>query len=186
MAYLTVGTVKSICNSRIFKIKIMSITKSYLLELGHELNSTKKIVACVPNDKWSWKPHEKSMSLGDLAKHIVELTVWTENILTKDSLDFQVDYKPLEAKTTEELLVLLDKYEKAVISALNMFDEEKWMSEWKLKSGDHIIVAMPKVGANRFIVNNHIYHHRGQLSVYLRLLDVPIPGMYGPSADDAK
>lgn len=167
-------------------IKEMGITKSFLLELAHEVNSTKKIISCVPNDHWNWKPHVKSMSLGDLAKHIVELTIWTENILTKDFLDFQVDYKPLEAVTTEDLLVLLDKYEKVVISALNVFDEEKWMSDWKLKSGDHIIVEMPKVAANRFIVNNHIYHHRGQLSVYLRLLDIAIPGMYGPSADDVK
>jgi uncharacterized damage-inducible protein DinB len=164
----------------------MGITKSFLLELGHEVNSTKKIIACVPNDQWGWKPHTKSMSLGDLSKHIVELTIWTENILTKDHLDFQTDYKALEASTKEELLTLLDKYEKAVISALNMFDEEKWMNDWKLKSGEHVIVEMPKVAANRFIVNNHIYHHRGQLSVYLRLLDVAIPGMYGPSADDAR
>lgn len=67
---------------------------------------------------------------------------------------------------------------------MNAFDEELWMKDWQLKSGEHIIVDMPKVVANRFIVNNHIYHHRGQLSVYLRLLDIAIPGMYGPSADE--
>ncbi|MGG5578049.1 DinB family protein [Myroides sp. C15-4] len=164
----------------------MSINKSFLLELQHELTSTRKIIACVPTDQWSWKPHVKSMSLGDLSKHIVELIVWTEWITKQDSLNFHTEYKPLEAKTTEELLQLIDVFEKRVIQAIETTTEEQWMESWALKAGDHTIVEMPKVGANRFLVNNHIYHHRGQLSVYLRLLDIPIPGMYGPSADDAK
>ncbi|MTG97581.1 MULTISPECIES: DinB family protein [Myroides] len=162
----------------------MSISKSFLLELQHEVASSKKIISCVPTEKWDWKPHTKSMSLGELSKHIVELTIWTEYVLLLESLDFQSNYEPFKAASTDELISYLDKYEKAVISAINMFDEEKWMDEWQLKSGEHVIVAMPKVAANRFIVNNHIYHHRGQLSVYLRLLDIAIPGMYGPSADD--
>ena len=164
----------------------MSINKSFLLELQHELNSTRKIIACVPTDQWDWKPHAKSMSLGDLSKHIVELIVWTEWITKQKSLNFHTEYKPLEAKTTEELLALIDAFEKRVVVALEGMTEERWMENWALKAGEHTIVEMPKVGANRFLVNNHIYHHRGQLSVYLRLLDIPIPGMYGPSADDAK
>ncbi|MDM1407964.1 DinB family protein [Myroides sp. DF42-4-2] len=164
----------------------MSINKSFLLELQHELNSTRKIIACVPTDQWDWKPHAKSMSLGDLSKHIVELIVWTEWITKQKSLNFHTEYKPLEAKTTEELLALIDAFEKRVVVALEGMTEEQWMENWALKAGEHTIVEMPKVGANRFLVNNHIYHHRGQLSVYLRLLDIPIPGMYGPSADDAK
>lgn len=162
----------------------MGISRSFLLELEHEISSTKKIIACVPDDQWGWKPHAKSMCLGDLAKHIVGLTIWTELILTQEYLDFQTNFEPLEANNTNDLLGLLDTYEKAVVSALNAFDEELWMKDWQLKSGEHIIVDMPKVVANRFIVNNHIYHHRGQLSVYLRLLDIAIPGMYGPSADE--
>lgn len=164
----------------------MSINKSFLLELQHELNSTRKIIACVPTDQWDWKPHAKSMSLGDLSKHIVELIVWTEWITKQKSLNFHTEYKPLEAKTTEDLLALIDAFEKRVVVALEGMTEEQWMENWALKAGEHTIVEMPKVGANRFLVNNHIYHHRGQLSVYLRLLDIPIPGMYGPSADDAK
>ncbi|MBB1151253.1 DinB family protein [Myroides sp. NP-2] len=164
----------------------MSINKSFLLELQHELNSTRKIIACVPTDQWDWKPHAKSMSLGDLSKHIVELIVWTEWITKQKSLNFHTEYKALEAKTTEDLLALIDAFEKRVVVALEGMTEEQWMENWALKAGEHTIVEMPKVGANRFLVNNHIYHHRGQLSVYLRLLDIPIPGMYGPSADDAK
>jgi len=164
----------------------MSINKSFLLELQHELGSTRKIIACVPTDKWGWKPHEKSMSLGDLSKHIVELIVWTEFITKQDALNFHTDYKPLEATSTDQLLQLIDAYEKRVVAAIESTTEEQWMQTWALKAGEHTIMEMPKVGANRFIVNNHIYHHRGQLSVYLRLLDIPIPGMYGPSADDAK
>jgi len=164
----------------------MSINKSFLLELQHEMASTKKIIACVPTDKWDWKPHEKSMSLGDLSKHIVELTMWTEFITKQGVLDFHVDYKPLQAVNAQELLQLLDSYEKRVITAIEGMTDEQWMDTWVLKAGEHTIMEMPKVGANRFVVNNHIYHHRGQLSVYLRLLDVPIPGMYGPSADETK
>lgn len=164
----------------------MSINQSFLIELQHEVSSTRKIIACVPTDKWDWKPHVKSMSLGDLSKHIVELIIWTEIISQQESLNFHTDYKPLEAKTTEELLQLIDKYEQRVVKAVESMTDEQWMETWALKAGDHTIMEMPKVGANRFVVNNHIYHHRGQLSVYLRLLDIPIPGMYGPSADDAK
>lgn len=164
----------------------MSINKSFLLELQHEIASTKKIIACVPTDKWDWKPHTKSMSLGDLSKHIVELIVWTEFITKQGELNFHTDYKPLEATSTDQLLQLIDAYEKRVVTAIESTTEEQWMENWALKAGDYTIMEMPKVGANRFIVNNHIYHHRGQLSVYLRLLDIPIPGMYGPSADDAK
>ena len=101
-------------------------------------------------------------------------------------MNFHTDYKPSEATSTADLLQLIDSYEKRVVEAFESMPEEHWMEHWELKAGEHTIVAMPKVGANRFIVNNHIYHHRGQLSVYLRLLDVAIPGMYGPSADDAK
>ncbi len=162
----------------------MSINKSFLVELGNELNSTKKIIACVPTEKWGWKPHEKSMSLGDLAKHIVELIGWTEFITKSNTFDFHVDYSPSQAKTTEDLLCLIDEYEACVARSIESMSDEQWMENWTLKAGEAIIVEMPKIGANRFIVNNHIYHHRGQLSVYLRLLDIPIPGMYGPSADD--
>lgn len=162
----------------------MSINNSFLVELKNELNSTKKIIACVPTDKWDWKPHEKSMSLGDLSKHIVELIGWTEFITKSDAFDFHVDYRPLEAKTTDDLLKIIDDYEALVSKAIETMTDEQWMESWTLKSGEAIIAEMPKVGANRFIVNNHSYHHRGQLSVYLRLLDIPIPGMYGPSADD--
>ncbi|WP_413513115.1 DinB family protein [Myroides odoratus] len=164
----------------------MSINKSFLMELKHELGSTRKIIACVPTDQWDWKPHVKSMSLGDLSKHIVELIVWTEFITKQSSLNFHIDYKPEEAKNTEELLQLIDAYEVRVSEAIEGMKEEQWMEIWALKAGEHTIMQMPKVGANRFVVNNHIYHHRGQLSVYLRLLDIPIPGMYGPSADDLK
>lgn len=162
----------------------MGIKQSFLTEFEKEIASTKRIIACIPNDKWDWKPHEKSMSLGELAKHITELTAWTVNITGKDKLNFHTDYAPLTATTAAELLDLLDQYQTQCKHALENFDDNKWMENWDLTAGDHVIASLPKVAANRFIVNNHIYHHRGQLSVYLRLLDVPIPGMYGPSADE--
>lgn len=164
----------------------MSIKKSFLMELQHELTSTKKIIACVPADKWDWKPHEKSMTLGKLAKHIVELTFWTESMAKQPVFDLHVDYVSVDAKSAEDLLKAIDAHEAAVMAAIDSMTDEQWMDTWTLKAGEHTIMQMPKVGANRFVVNNHIYHHRGQLSVYLRLLDIPVPGMYGPSADDLK
>lgn len=164
----------------------MSINKSFLIELQHELASTRKIMTCIPTDKWDWKPHTKSMSLGSLAKHIVELTLWTIAITKKDIFDLHTDYIVLEATSGADLLNVLDEYEEGIANAIDAMTNEGWMQPWALKAGDYTIVEMPKVGANRFIVNNHIYHHRGQLSVYLRLLDIPVPGMYGPSADDVK
>ncbi|WP_353139419.1 DinB family protein [Pseudopedobacter sp.] len=162
----------------------MGIKQNYLAELEREIASTKKLIACIPNDKWDWKPHEKSASVGELAKHITELTGWTVNIAEKDKLDFRKDYIPLSVTTKEDLLNLLDIYAKECKEALEKFDDAKWGDKWSLTAGEHIIAELPKFAAKRFIVNNHIYHHRGQLSVYLRLLDVPIPGMYGPSADE--
>lgn len=162
----------------------MGINQSFLMELEKEVESTKKLIACVPNDKWNWKPHEKSMSVGNLAKHITELMVWTVNITAKDKLDFHKDYAPLDAKSAEDLLQLLNGFYEQSKKAIEEFGENKWMEVWSLTAGEHVIAKMPKAAAHRFIVNNHIYHHRGQLSVYLRLLNIPIPGMYGPSADE--
>ncbi len=164
----------------------MTKSEDFLLEYEHEIESTKKLISCIPMDKWDWKPHEKSMTLGNLAKHIVELSLWTKNVVQEPHLDFSGNYTPMRATTKEELLSFLEDAKREVRRVLLDQNDLDWTDNWQLKVGDTVLASMPRHSANRFIVNNHMYHHRGQLSVYLRLLDIPIPGMYGPSADQQK
>lgn len=162
----------------------MSIKKSFLFELENEVRSTKRILDVLTDEHLDWKPHEKSMSLKTLAVHTVEMHNWLAEVLEKDVFDFQVDYKPLEISSVEGIQNLLKEGLERNKRALENFSDDRWGENWSLKSGDHLIRQMPKKEAIRFIVNNHVYHHRGQLTVYLRLLDLPVPGLYGPSADD--
>ncbi|MBA5793314.1 DinB family protein [Flavobacterium sp. xlx-214] len=162
----------------------MGIQKALLIELEREKNNTARILKNLNSDVFGWKPHEKSMSVGELANHIVELHGWVAFALTMDAFDFHKHYVPSKLTTVDELLDALEKgYEKnkKIIEAL---DEATYFENWALKAGDHIIAELPKAGAVRFIITNHLIHHRGQLSVYLRLLDIPVPGLYGPSADE--
>ncbi|GAB1464226.1 DinB family protein [Pedobacter sp.] len=162
----------------------MSIQKSLLLELQREKENTVRMLQALPNEQFAWKPHEKSMTAGELANHIVELHNWVSFVFNQDSFDFKTQYVPSALQTKEELIAILEKgfeENKAIIGGL---EEENYFSTWTLRAGEHVIVSLPKAGAIRFIVNNHLIHHRGQLSVYLRLLNVPVPGIYGPSADE--
>ena len=162
----------------------MSIQKALLIELQREKENTVRMLQALPNEQFAWKPHEKSMTAGELANHIVELHNWVALVFTQSELDFKTQYVPSVLQTKEELIAVLEKgYEenKAIIGGL---EEENYFSTWTLRAGEHVIVSLPKAGAIRFIVNNHLIHHRGQLSVYLRLLNVPVPGIYGPSADE--
>lgn len=162
----------------------MSIQSSLITELANESASSKRLITSVPSEHWGWKPHEKSMELGALSKHIVELYGWIPTILGNSTFNFATDYQPINANTTEELLVVLDELVKRAKQAIEASDEEQWKMSWQFKNGEHVIAEMTKIAAMRYIINNHMYHHRGQVTVYLRLLDIPVPGMYGPSADD--
>jgi uncharacterized damage-inducible protein DinB len=162
----------------------MSISKSYLIELDHETKNTSRILEQIPDDKLDWRPHCKSMSLGELAAHVVELHNWVSKAIPKDIFDFKVDYQPLKVKSVNELKAILSEGLVANRAAIENLKEEDWFKEWALKAGDFEIARLPRTGAIRFIVNNHIVHHRGQLTVYLRLLDITVPGLYGPSADE--
>ena len=162
----------------------MAIKDALIAELTHEGNSTKKLLSRVPMEKADWKPHAKSMSLGDLAKHVADIPHWVHSILKKDEFDFQKDYKGFSVSNFEELMKLYqDKLDDA-IAQLEQTSDEVLMQSWTMRSGEHIIGKMPRVVAIRSVAMNHLIHHRGQLTVYLRLLNVPIPGMYGPSADE--
>lgn len=164
----------------------MSIKEGFLVELERETNNTRRILDRLKDEDLSFKPHEKSMSLGNLAGHIVELHNWVSDALTKNDFNLATDYKPFHPSSVEELKKSLDEGYKRNEKTLDEFPEEDWFSKWTMRVDTYVLGEMPKLGALRFVINNHLIHHRGQLSVYLRLLDIPVPGLYGPSADEKK
>jgi uncharacterized damage-inducible protein DinB len=163
----------------------MAIKDEFIAELKHESILTKKMLERVPLDKKEWKPHEKSMTVGRLATHIAENTKWIVNILTNDAFDFGANFKPpYTASSTEELLGIFQKNIDDSIALLEKTADEDFGKKWSVTRGEQVVMSLPKKAAIRGWAFSHQVHHRGQLSVYLRLLDVPVPGMYGPSADE--
>ena len=162
----------------------MSIQEGLLVEIQRETANTKRIIEKLSDEHWTWKPHEKSMSAGQLAAHIVELHNWVYKAIDKDVFDFHVDYKPTTETNFADILASLDNGLNENTNFVKEKSEDFWFSPWTLKAGDHVLGQMHKLGAFRFIIANHLIHHRGQLSVYLRMLDLPLPGIYGPSADE--
>ncbi|HEX2532635.1 MAG TPA: DinB family protein [Chitinophagaceae bacterium] len=163
------------------------MNKALLAELRQEAASTRKMLERVPFDQSDWKPHPKSMSLGKLACHVADLANWLPLTLRTTELNFAgSDYVQLKASSREELLSAYDGFLQEARTALEKATDEDLMQPWTLRSGEHILFTLPKAVVIRSMVFNHFIHHRGQLSVYLRLLQVPVPGMYGPSADDVE
>lgn len=163
----------------------MSLNQPLISELQQEAQSTRKMLERVPEDKHSWKPHEKSMSLGQLASHVAELSSFITSMVTLDELDFsKEDYTIKQAASNKELLKMFDEHFSQLIESLQNADDENMLGNWRLRSGDQIFFEMPKLKVIRSLGINHYIHHRGQLSVYLRLLDVPLPSVYGPTADE--
>jgi uncharacterized damage-inducible protein DinB len=161
------------------------LNEAFIAELKHEAAATKRILERVPQEKFDWKPHEKSMTLGRLATHVAELPGFLNSILTMDDFDFtKGDYKPSRANTPEELMNVFQQQLDGVVQTLQNTSDEKMQSTFTLRSGNHIIASVPRMVAVRSMAMNHIIHHRGQIAVYLRLIDIPVPGMYGPSADE--
>jgi uncharacterized damage-inducible protein DinB len=163
----------------------MPLNQSFRDEMQQEAAKTRTMLERLPIEKNDWKPHEKSMNLGRLATHIAELPGWVYMIMATDELDFaKFDYKPVMAESTKDLL---DKHDEGVSQAISILEtskEEDFEKMWTMRRGDHVFFTMPKAAVLRSFAYSHLFHHRGQLSVYLRLLDIPIPGMYGPSADE--
>jgi len=163
----------------------MALKDALIGELKHESSMTKKMLERVPLDKKDWKPHEKSMTLGRLATHVAEIPHWVSRIVTMDEFDFLVQgFSSYTAVTSEELMTIFnDKLNKA-INDLESLNDDDFSKNWTVRRGEQVMFNTPKKVAIRGWALNHLVHHRGQLSVYLRLLDVPVPGMYGPSADE--
>ncbi|CAL1518906.1 DinB family protein [Chitinophaga sp. MM2321] len=158
--------------------------QSLLKEMEEEAVTTRKMLQRVPEDKYDWQPHEKSMSLLRLATHVAELPTWVSMTLTTDELDFsKYDYKPAPLKNSGELMAF---FETSLVDGrkhLEAATEEQLGENWTMRNGDHIISIRSKAEVLR-MTYCQIVHHRAQLGVFLRLLDIPIPGSYGPSADE--
>ncbi|HEX9980292.1 MAG TPA: DinB family protein [Flavobacterium sp.] len=162
----------------------MTLTEMFLKEMNQEAVTTRKFLAAVPNDKLDWQPHQKSMTIRSLATHIAELPTWVNIALTTEELDFaKVPYQPTEIGSSQDLLELFEKSISAARAELVHENESKMSEPWTLRSGDTIFSTTTKAETIRHAFNQTT-HHRAQLGVYLRLLDIPVPASYGPSADD--
>ena len=164
-----------------------NIAMALIAEMEHEAAVTRTCLERIPADKFDWKPHEKSMSFGRLASHVAEMFGWTPSTMDHAELDFsKMDYKPFEPSTTEELVEFLDKNVAEAIATLKSSADDRFMENWTMRNGETVYFTMPKVAVMRSFIMNHIVHHRGQLSVYLRLNDIAVPSIYGPSADEGQ
>ena len=162
----------------------MDIIKMFSKELEQEAQTTRKMLERIPNDKYDWQPHPKSMNIRRLATHIAELPTWVTMALTTDELDFASNpYQPVKINNTEELLAYFERSLADGRSSLDQATEEPLEQPWTLRKGDEIFSTTSKAEVIRMAFSQ-IIHHRAQLGVYLRLLDIPIPGSYGPSADE--
>ena len=160
----------------------MAIKEGLLVEFDHEMATTRKLLERLPDDKLAWKPHEKSMSLGGLATHLGNILNWAGTILNEASFDLAGAPPNLQALTSRAAIV--DAFVQAAGKARAAMDKTdgEYLSPWALKRGAQEMFSMPRVAAFRTFVLYHIVHHRGQLSVYLRLNDIPVPPIYGPTA----
>jgi uncharacterized damage-inducible protein DinB len=162
----------------------MKLSEMLLPEFDNEMNNTRKMLARIPEDKFSWQPHAKSFTLHKLSVHVATLPSWLTTTLTTDHLDVTV---PFDRMPIESRKAVQDLFEKSAAEArtslLNASDEDM-AKPWSLKNGETVIFTMPKIAVIRSFVMNHLIHHRAQLGVYLRLSDVAVPGMYGPSEDE--
>ncbi|HEX8325987.1 MAG TPA: DinB family protein [Hymenobacter sp.] len=164
-----------------------SVQQNILAELDQELASTRRLLERVPHEQADYKPHPKSMSLWQLATHVVNLLSFNTLFVQADGRDFLDPNSPKPGPTPtskEELMARFDDYSAALRQALQASDDQTLTNNFKLHRGEHVVFEMPKAAAIRIMGLNHSIHHRGQLSVYLRLLDIPVPGLYGPSADE--
>ena len=161
------------------------IATSLINEMKNEIETTRKCLERIPAEKFNYKPHDKSMEMGRLASHVAEMFGWTMSTIQQPELDFaKMDYKPFEPKSTTELVEFFEKQSSEALRTLENVPDETFMEPWSLKNGEQVYFTLPKVAVMRSFVMNHIIHHRGQLSVYMRLNDIAVPGIYGPSADE--
>ena len=162
----------------------MKIIDGLLAELEQEAQTTRRVLERIPQAHLSWKPHPKSMSLGQLALHVATVPGLVAELAAVDTVPRPSSFVQPEAASSAELVPALAESVAKAKKALGGFDDAKMGAMWRLENGGREILAMPRVAFVRAIMLNHWYHHRGQLLVYLRLLNLPVPSVYGPTADE--
>ena len=165
----------------------MRLSETLLPELDQEMATTRRLLERVPDDHAGWKPHDKSMSLGRLATHVAELPSFVGMILGGTELDLTAragGYAPKTLDKHQEMLDLFDANVRTARAALESAENEALLQPWTLRRGEQVLFTLPRMAALRALFFSHTIHHRGQFTVYLRLLDVPVPSLYGPSADE--
>lgn len=166
----------------------MGLSDAFLPEFDHEMQMTRRLLERIPDAKLEWKPHPKSMALGRLASHVAEMAQWSVSITDQDSFDLSPPgsppSRPSSFKSREELLSRFDEYVRKARASLAAVTDMSWMRPWSLLKSGQSLFTMPKVVVFRTWVMSHLVHHRGQLTVYLRMNDVSLPSIYGPTADE--
>lgn len=163
----------------------MGLIELIVAELEQEAAMTRKMLERVPQDSLTWKPHEKSRTLGEIATHIANLPGVFITPLNRDEFD-RNEYRSSEVNRVSDILAIFDKNISSAFALLKTLSNEQMFIPWRYKYGQRVIFEMPRLAVIRAMALNHIIHHRGQLSVYLRLLNIPLPPIYGPTADEAK
>ncbi len=164
-----------------------NLAKQALADLDHEIANTRRVLELVPADRLDFSPHAKSWPLQKLANHLTDFGWWGVVTLTTDELDFAAPQPPSPPlpTTAEGFLAQFDERIAAFKVELDKATDAQMMATWTMKNGDAVIMAMPRLAVLRGMIINHMIHHRAQMTIYLRLLDIPVPGLYGPSADEA-
>ena len=162
----------------------MPVVDSLLPEFDHEMSITRTVLERVPDDRFDWKPHAKSYAIGQLAQHLATIPLWGTMTLTEAEVDLAQFPRLAALRTRGEVLVLFEGHAASARAALVGKSDAELKAHWALKREGHVIFSMPKHAVWRSFVISHLIHHRAQLGVYLRLLDVPVPSTYGPSADE--
>jgi uncharacterized damage-inducible protein DinB len=165
----------------------MALKDALLPEFDHEMGTTRRLLERTPADKFAWKPHDKSMSLGQLVGHVANIPHWMDGILQHTVFDIEAQGIGPRPRVPESLASLLEEFDrnvKAARAGLAGTGDAEMLAPWTLKQGTHEIFTLPRVASIRSFIMNHMIHHRGQLSVYLRLNGVPLPSIYGPTADE--
>ena len=163
----------------------MGLIEPMIEEFKREADTTRKVLERIPEEHFAWKPHEKSMSMAALASHIAESFQWVEAIVNSD--EFEIDpeqYKPYIAESRAELLAVHDAAVAKALPAMQGRPDDQLLANWQFKARGKVVLEMPRIAFLRGFVLSHLIHHRGQLTLYLRLKDVPLPQVYGPSADE--
>lgn len=167
----------------------MALSDALLPEFDNEMANTRKTLERVPHEKFDWKPHEKSMAMGGLATHLSNIPTWVIYTIDQDSLDLAPEGKPLPpaelAQSTEDLLTSFDVNVAKARAAIAGASDADLFKPWTLMTNGNALLTLPKIAVLRSFVMNHLIHHRAQLGVYLRLNDIPVPSIYGPSADES-